>query len=129
MAKVERITFDDDSEDWWEIRGFLPVALEREFVQHTMDSQATLTQEYIDDPDPSIIIDLAKRMDVLVVQSTIGWSYGPVDMDTFYNEIPGYHYAEVAQKIGDLYSPLIVKCIERGLENYTSLLNQVEQSQ
>jgi len=129
MPKVERIIFNDDSGDWWEIRGFLPVALEREFVQHTMDAQVTLTQEYLDDPDPSIIIDLAKRMDVLVVQSTVGWSYGPVDMDTFYNKVPGYHYADVAKRIGDLYSPLIVKSIERGLENYTLLLHQVEQSQ
>lgn len=126
MPKVERITFDDDSDDWWEIRGFLSVALEREFVQHAVDAQETFTNE-----DPELIIKLAKRMDDMVVKSTIAWSYdGPVTLETLYSEVPGYHYAEVCQKIGDLYSPLIVKSIERGLENYTLLLShREEQSQ
>jgi len=122
MPKVERITFDDDSGDWWEIRGFLSVALEREFVQHAVDAQETFTDE-----DPELIIKLAKRMDEMVVKSTIDWSYGPVNMDTFYNEVPGYQYADVAKRIGDLYSPLIVKNIERGLETYTLLLSQREE--
>ena len=122
MAKIETIAFPE-SDDWWEIRTYLPVALEREFVQHAIDAQETLTN-----PDPSIIISLAKRMDHMGVRSTIAWSYGPIDIDTFYNEVPGEHYAVIAKKIGDLYSPLIVKSIENGLESYTLLLNQVEAS-
>jgi len=122
MPKVERITFDDDSGDWWEIRGFLSVALEREFVQHAVDAQETFTND-----DPELIVNLAKRMDDMVVKSTVAWSYGPVSLEILYSEVPGYHYADVAKRIGDLYSPLVVQSIERGLESYSLLLSQREE--
>ena len=73
-------------------------------------------------------MSLAERMDHLVVKSTIAWSYGPVDIHTLYDEVPGDHYVVVAKRIGDLYSPLILKSIEAGLAACTLLLNQKEAS-
>ena len=113
-----------DTDDSWEIRSYLPVALEREFVQHAIDAQETLTNL-----EPSLIISLAERMDILVVKSTLNWSYGPVNLDTFYNEVPGHEYADVAMEVGKCYSPLVVRNIEMGLEAYTLHLNQKEMSQ
>jgi len=128
MPKTEIIRFDD-SDDWWELRNYLPVALERDFIQHAVDAQATILTKDNPEPNMDLIMSLAERMDELVVKSTISWSYGPVDMDTFYDVVPGHHYTQVAQWVGETYGPLVSKSIERGLEVYTSLSNQTEVSQ
>jgi len=129
MPKTETIRFDDNSEDWWELRNYLPVSLERDFIQHAVDAQATIPTENNPEPDMDLIMSLAKRMDEMVVKSTISWSYGSVDMDTFYNIVPGHHYSQVAQWVGETYGPLVSKSIERGLEVYSLLSNQKEVSQ
>jgi hypothetical protein len=122
MGKTERIEFKDTG-DWWEFKTYLTVASEREYAQHALDSQATLSN-----PDPAIMESLARRMDELVVKSTVAWSYGPLTLDTFY-DLPAHHYAQVAKRLGDLYSPLVVTAIERAVSNYSLLLNQANQSQ
>ena len=123
MAKTHTIKFED-TEDWWELRTYLPVALEREYIQHAVDAQETYTNQ-----DPELIKSLAERMDKLVVQSTIAWSYGPVDLDTLYQEVPGPQYMQVAEWVGQVYGPLVSKSIEKGLEIYTQHLNQEENNQ
>ena len=113
MAKTETIRFEDG--DYWEFKTYMTVAQERLWVQHAMDAQVTYRN-----PDSGVLDQLARRMDALVVAQSVNWSYGPVDLNTFY-EIPSHHYAEVASRMGDLYSPLVVKSIERGLQIYSSL--------
>lgn len=117
MDKTERIKFKD-SKDFWEFQTFLTVAQERKWVQHAIDAQATLKED-----SPYLVESLARRMDELVVAQTVDWSYGPIDLDTFYT-IPSHHYADVADRMGDLYSPLVVKSIERVLRIYSSLSSQ-----
>jgi len=121
MAKTERITFSD-TEDYWEFKTYLTVAQERKWVQHAIDAQVT-----INDSSLELIQQLAHTMDGLVVEATTEWSYGEVTLETFY-EIPSHHYAEVADRLGDLYSPLVGRSIEKGLQIYTSLSNLVETS-
>lgn len=120
MDKTERIKFKD-SKDYWEFQNYLTVAQERKWVQHAIDAQVT-----IHDSSPELIYGLARKMDELVIEQTVAWSYGEINLDTFY-EIPSHHYAEVADRMGDLYSPLVLRSIERGLQIYTSLSNQVEE--
>jgi len=117
MERVERIKFKD-SKDYWEFTTYLTVAQERKWVQHAVDAQKTFQ-----DTSVECIDALARKMDQLVIDQTTAWSYGPINLETFYN-IPSHHYAEVADRMGDLYSPLVVRCIERGLQIYTSLSNQ-----
>jgi len=121
MDKIEIVRFEDS--EYWEFTTYLTIGQERKWVQHALDAQAT-----IKDCSPELIESLARRMDQLVVDQTVNWSYGPVDLDSFYT-IPSYHYAEVAARMGDLYSPLVVKCIERGLQLCTSLSGQVAKPQ
>jgi len=121
MDKTETIYFDES--EHWEFKTYLTIGQERKWVQHAIDAQAT-----IQDNSSELIESLARRMDQLVVDQTVAWSFGSVDLDTFYT-IPSYHYAEVADRMGDLYSPLVVKCIERGLQLYTSLSSQVVEQQ
>jgi hypothetical protein len=113
VDKTERIQFA--SQDYWEFKTYLTVAQERQWVQHAIDAQITLH-----DGSPELVTSLARRMDLLVIAQTVEWSYGPVTLETFY-EIPSHHYAEVADRMGDLYSPLVLRSIERGLQLYTSL--------
>lgn len=122
MPKTERIEFEDTG-DWWEFQTYLTVRQEREWVKHAVDATATFH-----DDSPELLNQLARNMDRLVVEATVGWSYGDVSLDTFY-EIPSHHYAEVAERLGDLYSPLIRKTIERGQQIYTSLSSQMESAQ
>ena len=117
MAKTERIDFSDTG-DFWEFQTYLTVAQERQWTQHAVDAQVTLQDDSL-----TVIQDLARNMDQLVVNQTIAWSYGPVDLDTFYS-IPSHHYADVADRMGDLYSPLVEKSIARGLQIYSSLSSQ-----
>lgn len=121
MDKTERIDFSD--KDFWEFSTFLTIAQERKWTQQAIDAQVTITND-----SSELINDLARRMDQQVVDQTIAWSYGPVDLDTFYT-IPSHHYAEVADRMGDLYSPLVEKSIDKLLRVYTSLSSQGAEQQ
>lgn len=116
-SKVERIEFEEG--DWWEFKGYLSVAAEREWIQHAVDAQTTFT-----DSNPELLESLARRMDELVVKQTVGWSYGDVCSDVLRDEVPSHHYHQVAARMGDLYSPLLVKSLERAQNIYTSLSSQ-----
>ena len=120
MDRTERVKFKDskDSKDFWEFSNFLTIAQERKWTQHAIDAQVTIQNN-----SPDLIEGLARKMDQLVIDQTVAWSYGPIDLDTFYT-IPSHHYAEVADRMGDLYSPLVEKSIEKLLRVYTSLSNQ-----
>lgn len=119
--KTERIDFADTG-DFWEFRSFLTVAMEREWLKFSVD-----TRETFQNNDPALLDSLARRMDALAVGATVAWSYGPVTLETFYN-IPAHHYAQVASRLGDLYSPLVVTAIERGLNVCSSLLSPADRS-
>lgn len=109
-----------NTKDHWTFSTFLTVGQERKWVQHALDAQATYQDQSLE-----LLGTLTDRMDELVVAQTIEWSYGPLDVDTLRN-IPADHYAQVADRMGDLYSPLVVKSIERGLRIYSSLSSQAE---
>ncbi len=117
MAKTETITFDDGSGDFWEIKTYLTQATERGFIQIGIDAQITY-----EDDSPEILTRLAANTNEMIALSTVSWSYDcPITSESIYNEIPAHHTAQVVERMGDLYSPLLVKSMERGLQNYLLL--------
>lgn len=112
----------DNPKAWWDIRPFLNLALERDFVDHAIKAQATLH-----DSSPELVQALIDPADELVVRCSLAWSYDEeVSVRILREEVPGHHYHTVAEKMGDIYSPLVVKAIEVGQRTYSSLLKAEE---
>ena len=110
MAIGERIDFQDTG-DWWEIRKFITVGIEREYRRIAIDSQSL-------DEHPEKIGELSQAVDHMVLASTLSWSYGDLTIDILHSEVPAHHYGQVTERMMSLYLPLLLSNLERLVNNY-----------
>lgn len=108
---------------WWEFRDWLPVELEKRFIQHAVNAQATLH-----DHSPELLEALTSNAEDLVIACTLKWSYSDeVSLRVLHEEVPAPHYREVGDRMGDLYAPLVSNAIEAGQRAYSSALSLDDQ--
>lgn len=121
--RSERIDLADTG-DWWEIRAFLTVALDRDFAQIAAESQRLTGPEV----DAAFLANLAKMTDALVLRCTTSWSYGEVSEQVLHSEVPAHHYEQVTNRMLELYSPLVLRRIENLLSDSSSPSRAAESS-
>lgn len=128
---VERVTFLDTG-DWWEYKTIFTVAMEREWLSLAMG--ARLDGNNLD------VQELASQTDLLILRSSVDWSYGPprrwyhrlpfvpspkypMTPTALRHFIPYQHFSWVADRMGDYYSPLVEMSAERLAKICSSLLS------
>ena len=115
--QTERITLDGGA--WWEIRSVLTIGMARaaervckEYIKpsNLADVAQGKSKELQFDTDLGGI-DLFEVTRELVFSATVAWSYGPVNRQTFENEIPQADYRIVAGRGDELFgsTPLAVR--------------------
>ncbi len=110
----------ENPDGWWEIREWLPVGLEKDWIAHAINAQATFQ-----DPSQELVDALVEPGEALILNCTLGWSYSDeVNAKVLNEEVPGPHYAQVAEKMGDLYIPLVLAVIERVQNAFSSASNR-----
>ena len=105
MDKTIKIVFEDTG-DWWEIKRYLTVGIEREYREIIVDAQA------IGD-DTAKLHKVASAVDQMVVNSTVAWSYGSITLATLLAEIPSHHYDQIIERVHELYSPKVIEDLKR----------------
>lgn len=121
--KIVCVDFEDTG-DWWEFTRFLTVR------QQKLYTTLAVSMQNLDINDEERVKEVTQLTEELVALCTVGWSYSEtVDAETLVNEVPGHHYMQVQEMMGDLYIPLVKTYIEKGLNNYSLLSREENQSQ
>ena len=114
-----RIELENPS-GWWEIKDWLSVGLEKAWIAHAINAQTTFH-----DPSPELVEALIEPGEALIIKCTLAWSYSDeVSAEVLNNLVPGPHYSQVAEKMGDLYIPLVRAVIEKVQNAFSSASNQ-----
>lgn len=128
-SKTEKLTWPDGN--WWEFRTFLPVSLEREMLelgQGAIDFDSN-GNPVVDLKNPDQMARIHKLDDMLVLKSTVGWSYGLITKETLENDIPSFQYDQAMARMLELYRPLIASSVKKQLGSFTLPLSEESRSQ
>lgn len=114
MARTERIEFPETG-DFWEFRSFIPYGLRNEWLPK---AAACLVAPEPGQEDQEFQLDLSKGEELLrvseelLLKNTVTWSYGPLTRETLLNEVPAHQCDLVANRMMELYRPLLVPSTE-----------------
>ena len=111
MPQTERMTWPDGN--WWEFRTFLPISLEREWMPLAFEALKadSAGKPTVDLQDPETVKKIQHLNDILLLKSTISWSYGGITQEIL-ELVPGYQYDEAMNRMLELYRPLVERSIK-----------------
>ncbi len=121
MPKTETIQLENP-DGWWEIKTFIPMGVSKDWMAEMFDCMdmgpKVLEPGAPDSDETEIHIDwskgkeLAAATEAFMLGETASWSYGDVTPEVFQAEVPTHHTEEVAERMAELYRPLVRRSVQ-----------------
>ena len=129
--QTEKLTFDDGS--WWEIRTVHTVGMARRTEEllkpyikpSNADKVVSGEEKELKFKVSMEEINVFEVQRALVFAATVAWSYGPLTLEIYENEVPQKNYEVVSRRCDELFGsgPLPVRSEKKSRKPFSRLLS------